>query len=933
MARDEQPADRLDGATPGGEAARRLIKVERRLLDRALRKVERRGAGASATHALRIATRRAGAVFAVIGSVLEPDALERVHAALKRVRKAAGAGREQDVLLELIEERRDKARRAKNPEHGAWDDLRERARRAGKQADAGLERSAGKLRRVVSRALKHLEVREEALREEAWRAGAAGALAPAAGGEIANLRGLVGRALPRLVGEVRTAARHDLRDLNAVHDLRVKIKALRYGLEVFGHAGEASAAERSAATLASVQRTLGAVQDARMLVDALRERGRSLGKKHVARAAALARLVVREERGLKALLARGVRAWREAVEAGVLRLADDAAHAQRVPAPEPRPPAEIPRSPRALRLAGLAVPLPTGDLTRLAAIDVGSNSIRLIVAEAQTDGSYRVLDDEREMARLAQGLEATGRLDEGAMQRAARAIAHMHQIARGLGASRIRAVATAAVREAKNGPAFVKMVREQAGLDLEVIGAEQEAVLAYRSIAAAFDLSLLTVAVVDIGGGSTQVVLAAGGVIEQVYTVPMGAVRLTEKFGGGEPASGGRYRDLRRFVRALMERELGALPLTPQLVIATGGTATTLGAVALQHGHGPDDLAPGAAVQGLEIKRSTLGRIVRQLRGLSLDGRTRVPGLAAERADIIVPGASILRAVMKQTGAKRVRIHTGGIRDGLLLAMVAEMYPGAEHSGAGATGARDPMRGVYRLARACRFDQRHSEHVARLSLRLHEQLAAIEARDGRAPAWADDDARLVLHAAALVLDVGYLINYAQHHQHSYNLIRHSDLPGLTARQVEMIAAVARYHRGSDPKPKHEALKRLDERDRAVVGVLAGIVRVAVGLDRGHRQVVRDVRVSPAPGGVRISVDAEQDPSVDVWAAQRKSGLLATVLEREVTIEAGSGRVSPGQRDERALAGDTMRSVDGPGGGVLHTLAPARGQARAGSSTG
>lgn len=849
-----------------------LVKVELSALLAGLKRLrraekKRSAKAAKSVHAVRIRTRRLGSILSVADAVAPADVVERLRAEIKSVRRAAGLVRDSDVRLEMID------RLAKRD--AGWSVVGEAVH---KDRTRALERLGRLARRIDGDRLLRLARK---LKGE---------------GPGLGLREAVSAAIPPMVERLRECARADLDQIEAVHELRVKAKAVRYALEIFAGALDASKAGRAAASLAELQRRLGELNDAdgllRRVIALRKERGKK-GAGH------LERLITAQQRVVNRLHRAAVAAWRERATGGLMRLILSAcatAHASHEPAPQPpAPPAA--GAGRALE-AGIVVTRGAGAMVtaaggaraeraklnghshaggaahpaRLAAIDVGSNSIRLIVAEAHPDGTYRVLDDEKDTVRLARGLDASGRLDERAMEQAAATITRMKRIAEGFGVAQLRAVATAAVREAENGAALVGLVKRWANLDLEVIPAEQEAALAYRSVAGAFDLSLLTAAVVDIGGGSTEVVLAAGGVIEKVYLLPIGAVRLTERYGGAAHAAGDRFEEVRRGLRELFRDRIGKAPLKPQLIIATGGTSTTLGAVALQHGHAPGSPAPGAAVQGLEIKRATVGRIVRQLRGLSLEDRARVPGLAPERADIIVPGVAILHGLMKHLDVRRLRVHSGGIRDGLLLSMAGALYP--REGGDALASARDPLRGVYRLARACRFDQRHSEHVARLAVRLFDQIAGALPEK---PAWATEEARLLLEAGALLLDVGYLINYAQHNRHSYSLIRHSDLPGLTARQVELVALIARYHRGGEPKDKHEGFGHLGEADRALIRVLGGIVRVAVGLDRAHRQVVQDVRVAPMDGGLRVAVIAGQEPEIDLWAAQRKAEMLERVL--------------------------------------------------------
>ncbi len=505
----------------------------------------------------------------------------------------------------------------------------------------------------------------------------------------------------------------------------------------------------------------------------------------------------------------------------------------------------------------------TGTARRIGAIDVGTNSIRLIVAEAGPDGGYRILDDEKETPRLGQGLATAGRMTREAMQRAADAIARMKHIAEGYRVEVLRAIGTCAVREASNRDQFLDLVRQRAGLAVQPISAQEEARLAYRSVSRHFNLRDRAVAVVDIGGGSTEVVLSSGGVVEEVYSLPLGAVRLTEQFGGPDAAAGRRYRRLRRAIRRELRRLIGRPPFWPEMVIGTGGTFTTLANISRARAA---SVAP-VPLRGYEIKRPEARHLADWLREMPLRERVRVPGLSPERAEIIVAGVTIAERVMKHLGVNRLLVHDGGVRDGLLLGMAEALFP----QPSAAEGPADPLASARRFAAACGFEEKHCTHVARLAAAVFDQAAAaFPAPPG---GWSDPSHRTVLEAAALLHDVGYLINYSKHHQHSYHLIAHADLPGFTPREIRLVANVARYHRRARPKVRHPNFAALPREDRRTVRRLAAILRLADGLDRDRMQRIRDVSLRVDRGRVVFRLDAAENPTVDVWGAAGKARLF------------------------------------------------------------
>ena len=509
---------------------------------------------------------------------------------------------------------------------------------------------------------------------------------------------------------------------------------------------------------------------------------------------------------------------------------------------------------------------------RLAAIDVGTNSIRLVVAEAERSGSYRVLDDEKVTTRLGRGLTAAGRLSDRAMDDSAKAIARMKKIADGYQVDMLRAVATCAVREAENGPEFIDLVLREAGVGLLLISADEEARLAYQSVAAAFDIASMNAAVVDIGGGSTEIVLSTNGVVERVASLPLGAVRLTDLFGPCDAGDSQAFKKLRRHVRDVLE-ELAPIPdSSPQIMFGAGGTFTTVAGIALQQGGTQSPSRTMLPVRGFETDRGNLRHMLDRLRKLPLRDRPSVPGLSADRADIIVPGLAIAERVMKALGVNRLRVHDRGIRDGLILSMIDEIFRAPKHS------TRAPVaksQAAAAFGAACRYEERHSRHVTRLALSMFDQLvAALNAHD---ELWASPVSRELLEAGALLHDVGYLIDYSKHHKHAYHLILHSGMPGFTHRELLVVANVARYHRRSEPKSSHENFARLEKADREVVRRLTGILRIADGLDRAHSQAVHTVRVSVEDETATFHVDAEEEPSVAMWGAERKAGLFSSTF--------------------------------------------------------
>lgn len=846
--------------TPLVEAARTVIDARVGSVIRLLGSAPRRG-DAEDAHQLRVSCRRAAAAIAAFESWVDADAARRARRRLRRIRRATGEARDCDVHADIL---RAEASFAEPEQRPVIEYVL--ARIAAERADAqgAIRRASRRHRKPLRRLLRRLR-RSTGKRDDS---------------DAATLADAARRTLRRRLDRLRAAADADLGDSDNLHALRLRTKGLRYALEVFAPCFAPELREIVYPRLAELQDILGGVNDIHRVVERLERLAREHdgpGGDTLDALSALARRykAVRDRRHREAIdriASAGAMDFIAALDAMLVDANDR--HA-----PPPLPEVAAPTASRAPAPNGQPLPRPAETASgprRLAAIDVGTNSIRLLVAEAHPDGSYRVLDDEKEVTRLGRGLGETGLMSAAAIERSVHAVERMKRIAMGYGVHALRVVGTSACREAANRDDLVRLLRDRAGVELQVISALDEARLAYLSAAHAFDLGNVTAAVVDIGGGSTEIVLSAGGVTEQIASLPLGAVRLTEQFGGPERCAAERFRAMRRHIRRTLAETLRRPAPSPQLVIGTGGTFSTLANILSHRDHGP--LGPSLwdrGVPGHEAKRADLRHVLDRLRRMPVRDRERVPGLPAERADIIVAGLAIAERVLRHLGANVVRVHDRGIRDGLVLQMAAEAFPAARTP----TDDRG-MRAVRRFAEQCRYEASHCEHVTRLALSIHDQLARLEPPDE--PRRLEE--RRLLEAAGVLHDAGYLVNYSRHHKHSYHLIVHADLPGFSRREVEIIANVARYHRQAEPRRRHPNFATLDRADRALVRRLAAILRIADGLDRTHTQNTRGVTLAVDRDAARFCIAADQDPATDLWGAGRKGALFRRVFGLEPVFE-------------------------------------------------
>jgi exopolyphosphatase/guanosine-5'-triphosphate,3'-diphosphate pyrophosphatase len=524
-----------------------------------------------------------------------------------------------------------------------------------------------------------------------------------------------------------------------------------------------------------------------------------------------------------------------------------------------------------------------------AAIDLGTNSFHLVVARRGADGGFEVITTEKEMVRLGRGAGEMKHLAPEAMDRGVAALQRMVQVARSHGAD-VSAVATSAVREAENRAEFLRRARDEAGVEVEVISGFEEARLIHLGVLQAlpvFDRRLL---VVDIGGGSTELVVGLGAEVLDARSMKLGAIRLTERFFPEGRIRGSAVADCRRYVRAALAP--AALELAnhrPEVAAGSSGTIATVAAMAAAR--------RGEVLRTLNGSRFTAAEVEAVVDAVTAAAtsqrRRRLAGLDARRADIIVGGALLLAEVFGAFELDEMVVSGYALREGVLL----DRWAGLREQRL--DQVRDLRRSnVERLADQLDPDVDHARRTARLAVRLFDLTRALHRLD--------DHARELLAAAAVLHNVGLFISHSAHHRHSYYVIRHSErLTGFNDHEIELMAQVARYHRKSHPSDRHPEFAALGEADRYLVRVLAGLLRVAIGLDRSHRGLVSGVVVTCPGGDGPVIVGAVADPASDIdlelYAANERASLLAEALDRPVSVVPAALIVGPGAPSGRIEA--------------------------------
>jgi exopolyphosphatase / guanosine-5'-triphosphate,3'-diphosphate pyrophosphatase len=511
-----------------------------------------------------------------------------------------------------------------------------------------------------------------------------------------------------------------------------------------------------------------------------------------------------------------------------------------------------------------------------AAIDIGTNSIHLVVARAGDGGRFEVLTREKESVRLGHGSGDMRRLDADAIERGITALRRFRQLA-DVHDAQITAVATSAVREAANRDEFIRRARDEAGIEVEVISGVEEARLIHLGVLQAVPVYERRHLVVDIGGGSTEVVVAERDDVHVARSVKLGAIRLTDRFFPGGAVRPEAVEACRGYVRSYLA------PLAREILewgfdVAVGSSGTITSAAAMvQHARGLDT---SRGVNNVAFRRDELHEVVQRLTlACTSQERRCVPGLDARRADIIVGGLVLLEELFDQLGIDTMIASEYALREGVLLSQARDHGHDAFHH------LSDIRRsGVQRMLQLFERDRVHVEHATDLALRIFDETAAAHQLG--------PDERDLLEAGGMLHNVGLFISHAAHHKHSYYVIRNSDqLVGFTDHEIEIMSQVARYHRKGAPTTRQPEFAALDQRSRRIVSLLAGMLRLGIALDRTHANVVHDVQCRLVDTRVDITaiVRAGSDPALEMYTAEQRKGPLEQALGLRIEVTASRDR--------------------------------------------
>jgi exopolyphosphatase/guanosine-5'-triphosphate,3'-diphosphate pyrophosphatase len=503
-----------------------------------------------------------------------------------------------------------------------------------------------------------------------------------------------------------------------------------------------------------------------------------------------------------------------------------------------------------------------------AAVDIGSNSVRLAVADVVPGQSYRLVAADRQVTRIGESVFASGRVSAKAIEETCEVLARFAGVYREWQPVAVRAVATSAMRDARNQGEFLTRASEAAGAPVQIISGREEARLIHLGVMARWPRPEPELLLLDIGGGSAEIIWSQQGEVQYSTSLPLGAVRLTESFLRQDPPADAELAELSEYIGQQLEKPLARLGRKPH-ARAVGTSATAAAVVcAVNRIKGSDR----EEADGRRARAGQIRALYEKLCTLDVDGRRRVPGIGPRRAEIIVAGAAVLYQFVRLFTNATLYYSQAGLRDGVIADLALR---GVTSEAVGLD--KEQKRLVSEMARRYGVSLAHARQVAALGQSLFLGLASLH----RLPV----SHTRCLEASAYLHDIGHYVSSTRHHRHSYYLVAHSDMPGFTDREQLLVANLCRYHRKSLPAEDHENFKLLKPEERKALMLMVPLLRIADGLDRGHHQLVSSVSCDVKDGEAHLMVEGREGLELDLWAARQAAGVFNEVYQSKLIVAA------------------------------------------------
>jgi exopolyphosphatase/guanosine-5'-triphosphate,3'-diphosphate pyrophosphatase len=506
-------------------------------------------------------------------------------------------------------------------------------------------------------------------------------------------------------------------------------------------------------------------------------------------------------------------------------------------------------------------------MPRYAAIDIGSNSVRMLAAEVEPGGPPRVLAEDRQVTRLGESVFLTGEIDEASMAITLATLERMAGAYRQHNVLAARVVATSAVRDARNQARFLERASAIIAQPVEIISGQEEARLIHLGVESSWPHPDERLLIIDIGGGSAEIIEAEQGRLKRAFSRPLGAVRVQAVFLKDDPPS---RDDLSRMEEYIAEKlAVAAQKIGSGHFDRAIGTAASASAVVCAANRIPR--VDRELADRRKVSTAQLRRLYRVLSRMDVAARRKVEGLGYRRAEIILPGVAVLLRTLETFGLNGLNYCAAGVRDGIIRDL-ADRGAGREQ----ARLDREQREMVEQFARRFGVDLKHARKVAHFSLELFHALASLHQlppAEGR-----------LLEAAAYLRDVGHAISDTGHHKHSLYIVSNADLGGFTGVERMHVAMLCRYHRKSMPMPRHSDFMTLPPENRRAIALLAPLLRIADALDRSREQRVEQIECTPGPGGVLLKLKASADTGLEKWAVEGAAAVFRQVYDKPLVVE-------------------------------------------------
>ena len=510
-------------------------------------------------------------------------------------------------------------------------------------------------------------------------------------------------------------------------------------------------------------------------------------------------------------------------------------------------------------------------MPRYAAIDIGSNSVRMQAAEVTPGSPARELAADREVTRLGASVFRSGRISDEAMEFVCQVLKRMADTYKRLDVIGARAVATSAVRDASNQAEFVLRASEALGTPVEIISGPEEARLIYLGVQARWPHPEGRVLIVDVGGGSAEFIVGESGEMKEGVSRPLGAVRLTEVFLKEDPPTPIALHRMTTFIDDKFDpvkRRIGDVSF--DRVIGTSATAAAIVSAINRVPRAKRDEADQQRAKTADVRK-----LFAQLSSMDVSERKKTEGIGPRRAEIVVAGTAVFLRTLETLNLPAIYYSAAGVRDGIIADLAARGV-GRERSRL----ARPQARVVESMCRKYNVEMKNAKQVAVFASQLFEALQPLHSLP--------PETGKLLEAAALLHNTGHYISGTGHHKHSAYIVSNSDMPGYTDRERHLIALLCRYHRKSLPAPRHDIFRSLPTEEKRIVQMLTPLLRIAVGLDAGHAQKISDIEATVANNTVTIGVRAEEDTDLEVWAVERVSDTFRQVYGVPLAITKSKG---------------------------------------------